>query len=552
MVNQFLKHYRLVISTLSPIHIGCGEDYEPTNYVMDDGLLYIFDPVAALSSDESARNELMEIVTKEYDDNIIEKIQNFFHKRTDTLLLVHSRRIPVGDGIQEYYNNRVGKTMQANTKAINRLNIERMSYVSSDDRSILPGTSLKGAIRTALLDDVYGGKPLDNKEDVKNRKNSWKTLSPIPRTLGDTLPQKFERDPMRLIRIGDANPKNGGECSEIFFAVNHKLSSAEGKGPYQTLECVSPMGLESFITNISFLDPEQVQSYDDDQPTKKKGLPPKHHQWDYLTVVRTCNNYYKAHLLRELREIREFLDPKWVETLQQSLDEGGLKKLLEGGKTFLLRAGRHSGAESMTLNGARYIYRPQRKDWVPKPSTVWIAAREIERRKDMLPFGWLLVEIDDGKRRPLVESAPELVGLAKNFLNDRTKHIIASDKKLVILREKSEAKRIAEEERQAKSAREAAEKAAREARLTAMTPNQRKIEGFRTQIAQSPIPQPISGKLWQDANKLVADAEKGEWMPDEKAELNRVCREELPGKLIKDTAKKQKELRVRLDKLMAG
>lgn len=41
-MNEFMKRYELVISTLSPVHIGCGEDYEPTNYVMDGGCLYLF------------------------------------------------------------------------------------------------------------------------------------------------------------------------------------------------------------------------------------------------------------------------------------------------------------------------------------------------------------------------------------------------------------------------------------------------------------------------------------------------------------------------------
>ena len=41
---NFLDTYDLVISTLSPVHVGCGEDYEPTNYVIDDDTLHAFDP----------------------------------------------------------------------------------------------------------------------------------------------------------------------------------------------------------------------------------------------------------------------------------------------------------------------------------------------------------------------------------------------------------------------------------------------------------------------------------------------------------------------------
>ena len=41
---NFLESRRLLISTLSPVHIGCGEDYDPTHYVIEDDTLYEFEP----------------------------------------------------------------------------------------------------------------------------------------------------------------------------------------------------------------------------------------------------------------------------------------------------------------------------------------------------------------------------------------------------------------------------------------------------------------------------------------------------------------------------
>ena len=57
-MNTFLKTYRLALTPLSPIHIGCGEDFEPTNYVIDGGLLYGFDPSRAVLN-ELERGKLM-------------------------------------------------------------------------------------------------------------------------------------------------------------------------------------------------------------------------------------------------------------------------------------------------------------------------------------------------------------------------------------------------------------------------------------------------------------------------------------------------------------
>ncbi|MBD3807216.1 MAG: hypothetical protein IE880_00710, partial [Epsilonproteobacteria bacterium] len=37
-----MANIRLKLTALSPIHIGSGEVYEPTNFIMDEGVLYSF------------------------------------------------------------------------------------------------------------------------------------------------------------------------------------------------------------------------------------------------------------------------------------------------------------------------------------------------------------------------------------------------------------------------------------------------------------------------------------------------------------------------------
>ncbi|AEC18299.1 hypothetical protein UMN179_02286 [Gallibacterium anatis UMN179] len=34
MTKEFMQTYQIYLTPLSPIHIGCGEDFEPTNYVI--------------------------------------------------------------------------------------------------------------------------------------------------------------------------------------------------------------------------------------------------------------------------------------------------------------------------------------------------------------------------------------------------------------------------------------------------------------------------------------------------------------------------------------
>lgn len=547
MGEPFLQNHRLVISTLSPVHIGCGVDYEPTNYLMDEGTLFTFDPVTALCSDDSARTELLNIVNQQQGERVVRAIQRFFLARKDQLIPLHIRRIPVGEGVQTFYDERIG-----NQTKPNRLHIERMAFSALNDQIVLPGSSLKGAIRTALLDGVHGGMALENPTDAENRID-WKRLAPIPRTLGNALPQQFERDPMRLIRVGDTRLNERDTHNEILFAVNRRPSGGEGHGPYQTLECLSPLALESFVTDISFLNLEQARRYD--QSAEKKGLPLQELLWNDTNVVRQCNRYYRAHLQRELEELKGMLDPRWADTIWRSLESGAVGRLLDKGRAFLLRVGRHSGAESVTLNGARHIKIKLKSGftWGPRATTVWLAARNDKQEKDLLPFGWVLAELDDGDgaRPPLEERAPELAELARRYATDRAKALETSDAKLRQLQQQSENNRMEEERRQAELAHQAAERKALQERLDAMSPNQRLLHKLKGLIAQEKHTQPFSGSLYMEANKLLSAAEKESWSHAELQELARLCHAELPGKL-KDAGKKLKEIHLRLDNLLSA
>ena len=43
-MKEFMQTHKVYLTPISPIHIGCGEDFEPTNYVIDANVLYHFEP----------------------------------------------------------------------------------------------------------------------------------------------------------------------------------------------------------------------------------------------------------------------------------------------------------------------------------------------------------------------------------------------------------------------------------------------------------------------------------------------------------------------------
>ncbi|MFN3786186.1 MAG: hypothetical protein ACK4RS_05040, partial [Thiothrix sp.] len=214
---------------------------------------------------------------------------------------------------------------------------------------------------------------------------------------------KFATDPMRLISLSDASyqtPTLFG--SEIRFAVNRKKkevlkggkpvqSQAEAKHLYQLLECLPAPRYRSFSGTLT------VQNL---QGMTGRGTPAKELRWIIQDIARACNDFYLKQFEQELAILQErrYLHPDW-EKLANQVQNGVLKRRLDAGKAFLLRVGRHSGAESVTLNGVRSIKILQGKGQPPKyepeAKTVWLAANTEKDRSDMLPFGWVLVELDD-------------------------------------------------------------------------------------------------------------------------------------------------------------
>ena len=71
------KPIRIAITPLSPLHIGCGEDYEPTRYVVDQDkrLLYSFNPESVRLS-KTLHSELLSAAQK----GQFEDIYRFYDK----------------------------------------------------------------------------------------------------------------------------------------------------------------------------------------------------------------------------------------------------------------------------------------------------------------------------------------------------------------------------------------------------------------------------------------------------------------------------------------
>lgn len=405
---KFLETHSLAISTLSPVHVGCGEDYEPTHYVIDGETLYAFDPARLLAELKPAQRDELSRALDGRDPLLA--AQRFFFRHTDLAKAIASHSAPVAPAAARFYAGRVGQVAnreEGGGRVINKLEIARTAFNPTNALPILPGSSLKGAMRTAVLEDLRQSRgnarfPLSDQDAARFSATS-RTANDMEKHL---LGGSFQEDPMRLVKLGDAG----------FLPGSYKARDAQGnektieRKPRTILfqanrtKCPNQFearaNIETLVECIPAGQPRALQATLGIERKAGRGAGTPGLQLDWTTIARACNAFYRTRLEEEfdLIEANGFAGEAWLKSARGRLAPQGIwGKAIAEDKGFLLRVGRHSGAESVTLDAPRKIRilgaRGQPPGWKDHATTVWLAALEPRATTGMWPFGWVFVQL---------------------------------------------------------------------------------------------------------------------------------------------------------------
>lgn len=386
-MTRFIETVPIALTPLTPIHVGCGEDFEPTNYVIDDGVLHEFD-AARIELTATDRKELLRAVDRRGDE-AIRAVQSFFFERRRRCIEASHLKVHVAAGVDEWYRSRVGKVAQreAGGRTVsNQLQIERTAHHPHTGRPYLPGSSIKGSIRTAWLNHVDPS-PVIERDPAKPPDGRSSEIE------AELLGGAFSKDPFRLVKIADA----GGDsvASRVLFCVDRdreqKLSRTGErieKNLFVLRETIVGGQYRALSAEIRF---DRLPSITDSDKT-----PAKDRRIDgFADLARACNRFYLPRLKSDLALIRRrFTDDPWLDRLEKLL--AALQHCFEAGRSMLVRVGRHSGAECVTLDKRKWIQirggKRRPTYWSRAATTIWLAAEREDSRAELLPFGWLLVE----------------------------------------------------------------------------------------------------------------------------------------------------------------
>ncbi|MEI8267645.1 MAG: RAMP superfamily CRISPR-associated protein [Betaproteobacteria bacterium] len=538
--TRFLETVPLKLTPLTPIHIGCGVDFEPTNYVIDDGILFHFDP-SRVVLEARERKELIDSVNA--GSAALLRVQRFFHERRERFAAVASQAIPVAAGVAVQHAGRIGQVAQREPdgrQVNNLLQIERTAHHPHSGVAFLPGSSLKGSFRTAWLDQINGGRPLESNERANQ----------LEKRLMDGA---FHTDPFRSVMLSDGT--GDGVVSKVLFSTNQKKrqvinragEEVAGRGPATRRECILGGQLAALSCELRLaLLPGQHP---------RASVPSSTLRWRDLAIA--SNRYFVPRLRSELGLLDErgFCDPRWSDGVRALIQRLGAD--LETGQCVLLKVGRHSGAENVTLDGVRQIRIMQAPRTPPRiaesATTIWMAAEhENVSRGGLLPFGWLLIERGDSQPSEALQSwcaaqpKPDLAAVQARLTAARAAAAQA-------------ARQAAEQRaRQEQEAIAIAQVQAREAQLqAARSPNQREIHALALALREKAVS--LKGgkdrpntELHSRARRLAQRALDEAWPANERSVLAHMLETELPKVVNLDMRDERKKLKIAALKDLAG
>ncbi len=349
---------RLYLKTLEPIHVGCDEVYEPTGFCVDTQKrhLSIFEPLDFINSlTPPDRAKLSAICQKGTPASILE-LYKFMRNRP-----IAGRRVPVCAGLIAHYQQVLKLTPERVRNELNNFQIQRTVFRAADQRPYIPGSAIKGALRTAFLNSLAK----TDRSATPRGKRAHKDLEQKLLNLDRIKPgERISKDPFRLVKVSDFAPVGESGTMVLYVVNKKKVGDQLGQGPYQILEIIPPGTVFTGALRV-------------DAPLRADAVSMP---IDLQKLLNSCHHFYNQEKERETHQLQQ----AGIQFKSRMGPQG----------TCLIRLGRHSGAESVTIDGHRSIKimqgRGNQPKYLDRATTFWLVSgtRQPAGVAELKPFGW--------------------------------------------------------------------------------------------------------------------------------------------------------------------
>ena len=368
-IEPVSKKVRLTI--LSPVAVTTGDFYTDIDFTVKNGkFLFIGTKnLVKLLAKKGQTGKVYQLLNRADVRSIQElrKLINSMATESDAVYF-----LPADEDFVKKYSDNLAD-FRRSLKTLNRLRVRKIYRNPLTGSVYIPGSTLKGAIRTAIINSL-----ITNREDLleKLRKAIKESISKAKETLESNLlcepePEKrrlfkvnsnrdFSRDFMRFMKVSDLREVK----SEVRVGVSYNFKPGERKRKKisENLEYVNSGVFEGEIV----IYPGYLKSI-------FKSCEP---ELSFEKIVKYLGNHYYGVYKKE--------EKRFGKAVKLSED------YLNSKTKAIVKLGFHAGALSKTVaddSVRRVKAHPKKNIFKPQPETTWVINGE--------PMGWALLEVLD-------------------------------------------------------------------------------------------------------------------------------------------------------------
>ncbi len=384
------ERYKLTIEPITPVHIGTGDELTPLDYTVNSklGKLNFERNMYLKFSSDRILNRLIEsgntrLVTQFENASVqgnMKELQRFFQENFSS---IDDLDYPceVTKGFANRYSANQGKDPYDNAAKV--YPIYRPEGLKTP---VIPGSSLKGAIRTAVLnsilyhisDEEYKALK-DDFDRFRNDKDKSKFEARLQKVLLGSYTDAKD-DPFRAVQIADCifPAKNSQIAGELYnVSLNPKDEKIESLGIQILAEAIKGLllGASAKAETTLLIDTDLLGT---NQIKKKISA---------QEIVKSCNEFFEEQFYLEFKKFyEEAIDDSCdlIDKLSDIITE--IKE--KNDSSFVVRVGRWSQVEFVTIDDRvfRNPKTPRGKDGKPKG---WGGTRTLfDYNGQYLPMGW--------------------------------------------------------------------------------------------------------------------------------------------------------------------
>jgi len=344
---------------LTPVHFGAGEMITPEEYKIINQTLIRLNPHAIVAAWDPATRRRFE---QAIEANNLKQARDLLRAAADQprfQLYRAQMGAETAAALRDAPPDRRGGEIHAVVRNLHA------------GKVVVPGSAIKGAIRTAIVNALAASLEDPAKQQIRaalerQRDRAWQVLE--ARTL-EYERNKTELDPLRGLRVSD------GELPPEAVRVDRVL--VQNRSGRQNQARGIQVHVERLLSRADGIKPPscliRIALAEEWTRDRRTGLKPL--GWDF--VIGACNCFFARRYQEEVAQFSFLQGREWVPA---QLPEGAI----------LLRVGRFSHFESLSVDGLRSGWNAQRR----RPIEGMGSSRSLCMldRGVGAPFGWVLLE----------------------------------------------------------------------------------------------------------------------------------------------------------------